>query len=211
MLAAEPPVAKKNWLRDMDTFHGEIFRLPEWMQFLRVSARLLIAAFLGGCIGFERQREHKAAGLRTHIVVTMGAALFAIAPLEAGMSLADAGRVFQGIAAGIGFIGAGTILKLTEQQEIKGLTTAAGLWLTAAIGMAVGSGLLWIPILATFFTVVILFALTHAERRMNSGPKSDERSECKPDRAKPSIDERSECKPDRAKPSIDDRERTKAR
>jgi putative Mg2+ transporter-C (MgtC) family protein len=158
----------------MDSLHSEIFRLPEWTQLLRVSARLLIAAFLGGCIGFERQRERKAAGLRTHILVAMGAALFAIAPLEAGMTISDAGRVFQGIATGIGFIGAGTILKLTEQQEIKGLTTAAGLWLTAAIGMAVGSGLLWIPILATSFAFVILSVLAHAERGMKMKRKEED-------------------------------------
>ena len=150
----------------MDSLQHEIFRLPEWTQLIRVSARLLIAAFLGGCIGFERQREHKAAGLRTHILVSMGAALFVIAPLEAGMTISDAGRVFQGIATGIGFIGAGTILKLTEQQEIKGLTTAAGLWLTAAIGMAVGSGLLWIPVLATFLAFVILSVVGSTEPRM---------------------------------------------
>ena len=158
----------------MDAFHNEIFSLPEWTQLIRVSARLLIAAVLGGWIGFERQRERKAAGLRTHILVAMGAALFAIAPLEAGMTISDAGRVFQGIATGIGFIGAGTILKLTEQQEIKGLTTAAGLWLTAAIGMAVGSGLLWIPILATFFAFVILSVLARAEDWMQRGRKSED-------------------------------------
>jgi len=158
----------------MDGFHNEIFNLPEWTQLIRVSARLLIAAVLGGWIGFERQRERKAAGLRTHILVAMGAALFAIAPLEAGMTISDAGRVFQGIATGIGFIGAGTILKLTEQQEIKGLTTAAGLWLTAAIGMAVGSGLLWIPILATFFAFVILSVLARAEDWMQRGRKSED-------------------------------------
>ena len=158
----------------MDTFHSQLFSLPEWAHFIRVSARLLIAAFLGGCIGLERQREHKAAGLKTHILVSMGAALFTIAPLEAGMTIADAGRVFQGIAAGIGFIGAGTILKLTEQQEIKGLTTAAGLWLTAAIGMAVGAGLLWIPILATLLALVILSVVAHAERWMEGA--SDRRS-----------------------------------
>ena len=158
----------------MDGFHNEIFNLPEWTQLIRVSARLLIAAVLGGWIGFERQRERKAAGLRTHILVAMGAALFAIAPLEAGITISDAGRVFQGIATGIGFIGAGTILKLTEQQEIKGLTTAAGLWLTAAIGMAVGSGLLWIPILATFFAFVILSVLARAEDWMQRGRKSED-------------------------------------
>ena len=82
----------------MDGFHNKIFNLPEWTQLIRVSARLLIAVVLGGWIGFERQRERKAAGLRTHILVAMGAALFAIAPLEAGMTISDAGRVFQGIA-----------------------------------------------------------------------------------------------------------------
>ena len=158
----------------MGNLPNEIFTVPDWTQLARVSARLLIAALLGGCIGFERQREHKAAGLRTHILVAMGAALFAIAPLEAGMTISDAGRVFQGIATGIGFIGAGTILKLTEQQEIKGLTTAAGLWLTAAIGMAVGSGLLWIPILATFFAFVILSVLARAEDWMQRGRKSED-------------------------------------
>src|SRR5262245_14300998 len=101
----------------MDTFHGDFFSLPGWTQLLHVSARLLTAAVLGGCIGFEREREHKAAGLRTHTLVAMGAALFATAPLQAGMSLADAARVFQGIATGIGFIGAGTILKLADQQQ----------------------------------------------------------------------------------------------
>lgn len=148
----------------MNVPHSDIFSFPETAQLVRVTVRLLVAAFLGGCIGFERQHEHKAAGLRTHILVAMGSAVFAIAPLVAGMTIADAGRVFQGIATGIGFIGAGTILKLTEQQEIKGLTTAAGLWLTAAIGMATGSGLLWIPVLATVIAVVILSALAQFER-----------------------------------------------
>src|SRR5262245_39058955 len=151
----------------MNSFNGEIFSLPGWTQFIHVSARLLIAAFLGGCIGFERQRVHKSAGLRTHTLVAMGAALFATAPLQAGMALSDASRVFQGIATGIGFIGAGTILKLTDQQEIRGLTTAAGLWLTAAIGMAVGFGLLWIPLLATIFAFVILSVLARIERRLD--------------------------------------------
>jgi putative Mg2+ transporter-C (MgtC) family protein len=148
----------------MNVPQNDIFSLPETAQLARVSARLLVAAFLGGCIGFERQHEHKAAGLRTHILVAMGSAVFTVAPLVAGMSISDAGRVFQGIATGIGFIGAGTILKLTEKQEIRGLTTAAGLWLTAAIGMATGSGLLWIPVLATVIAVVILSALTQLER-----------------------------------------------
>jgi len=149
----------------MSNLPNEIFAVPDWTQLIRVSVRLSVAALLGGCIGFERQREHKAAGLRTHILVAMGAALFVIAPLESGMTISDASRVFQGIATGIGFIGAGTILKLTDQQEIKGLTTAAGLWLTAAVGMAVGSGLVWIPLVATLLAFLILFVLAPAEQR----------------------------------------------
>src|SRR5215468_892225 len=156
----------------MNVPNNDIFSLPGTAELVRVSARLLVAAFLGGCIGFERQHEHKAAGLRTHVLVAMGSAVFAIAPLVAGMTIADAGRVFQGIATGIGFIGAGTILKLTEQQEIKGLTTAAGLWLTAAIGMATGSGFLWIPALATFIALVILFLVGKAEHRTDPGRKN---------------------------------------
>ena len=158
----------------MGVFHNSIFTLPEWEQLIRVSVRLLVAAFLGGCIGFERQREGKAAGLRTHILVAMGATVFTVAPLEAGMTIADAGRVFQGIAAGVGFIGAGTILKLTEQHQIRGLTTAAGLWLTAAIGMAVGSGLLWIPILATLFAFIILSVLARCARWMETERKNED-------------------------------------
>src|SRR5262245_57959416 len=91
----------------MSNLPNEIFAVPDWTQLIRVSVRLSVAALLGGCIGFERQREHKAAGLRTHILVAMGAALFVIAPLESGMTISDASHVFQGIATGIGFIGAG--------------------------------------------------------------------------------------------------------
>lgn len=89
------------------------------------------------------------------------------------MALADLSRVFQGIAAGIGFIGAGTILKLTDQQEIKGLTTAASLWLTAAVGMAVGAGHLWLPTVGVLLAFVILSALGFVERRVRTRPHQD--------------------------------------
>ena len=145
---------------------SEIFDLPDWSQFIRVAVRLIAAAAFGGLLGFERQREGKAAGLRTHMLVALGSALFTVAPMEAGMQLTDLSRVFQGIAAGIGFIGAGAILKRKDQQEIQGLTTAAGLWLTAAVGMATGAGLLWIPILGVVLALLILSALVYVERRM---------------------------------------------
>jgi putative Mg2+ transporter-C (MgtC) family protein len=153
-------------LHYMDVFRDGLFSLPEWNQFIRVGIRLLVAALLGGLLGFEREREGKAAGLRTHMLVSLGAALFTVASLEAGMMVSDLSRVFQGIATGVGFLGAGTILKLTGQQEIKGLTTAAGIWLTAAVGMAAGSGFLWIPILGVVIALIILSGLVYFERRL---------------------------------------------
>jgi putative Mg2+ transporter-C (MgtC) family protein len=145
---------------------SDLFDLPNGSQFVRVTVRLVVAAILGGILGFERERKGKAAGLRTHILVALGTALFTIAPLESGMSIADLSRVFQGIATGIGFIGAGTILKRTEQEEIKGLTTAASIWLTAAIGTAVGAGRLWLPILGAFFAWITLSVLGYVGTRM---------------------------------------------
>jgi putative Mg2+ transporter-C (MgtC) family protein len=144
---------------------NELFSLPDTAQLARVGLRLLVAVVLGGLLGAERQREGKAAGIRTHMLVALGSALFTVAPLEAGMSLSDVSRILQGVAAGIGFIGAGTILKRTEQKEIKGLTTAAGLWLTAAAGSATGAGLLWIPALGVFMALLIVFVLGYVERR----------------------------------------------
>ena len=145
---------------------SNIFEIPSSVQVLRVTMRLFVAALLGGVLGFERERKGKAAGLRTHMLVALGTALFTIAPLEAGMTIADLSRVLQGIATGVGFIGAGTILKLTEQEEIKGLTTAASIWLTAAIGMAVGAGSLWLPILGAIFALIILSTLGYIEKKI---------------------------------------------
>jgi putative Mg2+ transporter-C (MgtC) family protein len=147
----------------MNDLIREVFGLPDARQFFAVSVRLVVAAFLGGLLGLERQWEGKAAGLRTHMLVALGSALFAIAPILAGMTIADLSRVFQGVAAGVGFLGAGTIMKISDQQEIKGLTTAAGIWLTAAIGLAVGSGVLWLPLVAAFVGLIIVFLLRYVE------------------------------------------------
>jgi putative Mg2+ transporter-C (MgtC) family protein len=142
----------------------DVFELPDWLKFLHVAIRLVVAAAFGGLLGFEREREGKAAGLRTHMLVALGSALFTIAPLEAGMSFENLSRVFQGIATGIGFLGAGTILKGREQHEIQGLTTAAGIWLTAAVGIAVGIGQLWIPALGVILALIILSVLVYLEK-----------------------------------------------
>lgn len=147
---------------------NELFDFPDWTQLFRVTVRLVVAVALGGLLGFEREREGKSAGLRTHMLVALGSALFTVASLEAGMSLSDLSRVFQGIAAGIGFVGAGTILKRKDEDQIKGLTTAAGIWLTGAVGVAAGAGLLWIPIVGVVLALIILSALVWLERRIKA-------------------------------------------
>jgi putative Mg2+ transporter-C (MgtC) family protein len=103
-----------------------------------LTVRLIIALLLGAVVGAQRERWGKPAGLRTHMLVSLGAAVFVIGSLEFSMDSEGVSRVIQGLVTGIGFIGAGAILKLQEQREVEGLTTAAGIWLTAAVGVAVG-------------------------------------------------------------------------
>ena len=149
----------------MDVLVEDLFHLPDLAQLIRVLVRVLVAAALGGLLGAERERAGKAAGLRTHMLVALGSALFVLFPAEAGMSVGDLSRVIQGVATGIGFIGAGTILKRADADEIQGLTTAASIWLTAAIGMAVGAGRLWLPIICTACAWVILVVLSRLTSR----------------------------------------------
>jgi putative Mg2+ transporter-C (MgtC) family protein len=132
--------------------------VPDVGHVVQLAVRLALAAFLGGVLGYERQRAGKPAGMRTHMLVSLGAALFLLIPQQAGMSFADLSRVIQGIVTGIGFIGGGAILKQVESQEVKGLTTAAGLWLTAAVGIAVGFGRVTTAVLSTFLAFFILAA-----------------------------------------------------
>lgn len=153
----------------MPSLVESIFDLPSVDQLIRVTVRLSVAALLGGWLGAEREAAGKSAGLRTHMLVALGAAVFVLFPVEAGMPLSDLSRVIQGVATGIGFIGAGTILKRTDTDEIHGLTTAAGLWLTAAIGLAVGAGRLWLPIVCAAAAWIILRLLTRLERRIAEG------------------------------------------
>jgi putative Mg2+ transporter-C (MgtC) family protein len=159
----------------MDTLWYEVWRglredfsdLPGAAEVTKVVVRLLLAALLGGLVGIQRERVGKAAGLRTHMLVALGSAFFVLIPYQAGMQLADLSRVLQGILTGIGFIGAGTILKRDEEEEIQGLTTAAGLWLTAAIGIAAGIGREASAILGTILALIILCLLPRV------GPKAD--------------------------------------
>ena len=103
----------------------------------------------------------------TPLLVAMGAALFVLAPLEGGMESDGISRVIQGIITEIGFIGAGAILKLHEKREIEGLTTAAGVWMTAAVGIAAGLGRLGLAVVSTILTWITLSALQKIEARMN--------------------------------------------
>jgi putative Mg2+ transporter-C (MgtC) family protein len=142
----------------------DVFAWPDQAQLARVAVRLLAASFLGSLIGLERQLKGKEAGLRTHMLVALGAAVFVMVPREMGYAAADISRVIQGITAGIGFLGAGAILKMPADRHIVGLTTAASIWLTAALGAAVGVGPIWLPTLVAVLALVILWALRQLER-----------------------------------------------
>lgn len=137
--------------------------LPSLPLLVQGLVRLSLAALVGAVLGYERGRSGKSAGLRTHMLVSTGAAMFVLISQGAGMSVGDLSRVIQGIATGIGFIGGGTILKQAQRQEIYGLTTAAGLWLTAALGVAAGMGREASAILGTLLAFFILSVLHRIE------------------------------------------------
>jgi putative Mg2+ transporter-C (MgtC) family protein len=140
-----------------DDFSG----LTDPAVIFRLCVRLLLAVLLGGVVGYQREHTGKAAGLRTHMLVSLGAALLVLAGERARMTQADISRIIQGIVTGIGFLGAGTILKHIDEGHVRGLTTAAGIWLTAAIGVAAGLGRELLAILATLFAIVILVLMPH--------------------------------------------------
>jgi putative Mg2+ transporter-C (MgtC) family protein len=144
--------------------------LPDLRQMVSLVSRLLTAMILGALVGAQRESIGKPAGLRTHMLVAMGSALFVLAPLEAGMELDGISRVIQGIVTGIGFIGAGAILKLQEKREIEGLTTAAGIWMTAAIGIAAGLGRWGLALVSTVLTWITLSVIGKIETWMNQKP-----------------------------------------
>ena len=118
--------------------------------------RLLLAAALGALIGYQRERAGKPAGLRTHILICVGAALFTVASLYGFGAVADPSRVAAGIVAGIGFIGAGAIIR-TGEGIVAGLTTAATIWAVAAIGLAAGAGLYLVSAVTTVLILIVLF------------------------------------------------------
>jgi putative Mg2+ transporter-C (MgtC) family protein len=142
----------------------ELLSAPSADYLTRVISRLGSAALLGGMIGLEREWVGKAAGLRTHMTVALGCAAFMLIALESNADAGNLSRAIQGIAAGIGFIGAGTILKRDELDDIKGLTTAATIWLTAAVGAAAGAGHGWLGFIAVLMAFLILSILTGVDK-----------------------------------------------
>ena len=125
---------------------------------LELIARIFISVGLGALVGFEREITHKPAGLRTHIFVCMGACLFTVSSFyllpEDSIGSFDATRIAAGIVAGISFIGAGSII--ASKGDVRGLTTAASLWVVAAIGLMVGLGNYVLPVIASIIAFFVL-------------------------------------------------------
>ena len=123
---------------------------------LEAGLRLLLAAVLGGVIGFQRERAKKPAGLRTHILICMGSALFTVVSVLGFTGSVDPSRIAAGVVTGIGFIGAGVIFRGMRGDKVMGITTAASIWITAAIGIAAGVGLYIIASAAALVTLLVL-------------------------------------------------------
>ena len=132
-----------------------------------VLIRLGIATALGGLVGLERQIHHGAAGVRTYMIVSLGAAAFTAT--GAGLTPGDPAavtRIIQGLAAGVGFLGAGTIFQLKTTLEVRGLNTASALWLSAAVGTACGVGMYAIAVVASLLSVIVLTIVSPLLRAM---------------------------------------------
>jgi len=157
-------VLNELWLKVAADFSD----IPDAAEAIRMSVRLVLAAAMGGLLGYDRERTGKSAGLRTHMLVSLGAALFVLIPLQSGMSDADISRIIQGIVAGVGFLGAGAIVKGNHDGGVQGLTTAAGIWLTASVGIAAGLGREASAVLGAVLAFVVLSTLARASHWMKN-------------------------------------------
>ena len=145
--------------RIVSTLLAEFSDLGQVEHLTRATLRLVLAIFLGGLLGYEREVKGKAAGVRTHMLVCLGASVFVMLLELDGADHDAMSRVIQGVVAGIGFLCAGTILKGEDIADVKGLTTAAGLWATAAIGVAVGLGHEATAVLGALMALLILHVM----------------------------------------------------
>jgi putative Mg2+ transporter-C (MgtC) family protein len=141
--------------------------MAEWQEILSNLAALAAAVVLGGAIGIERELRARWAGMRTHMIVSLGAALFIMAMASyPNVQSGDVSRVIQGIVAGIGFLGAGTILK--PKWTVKGLTTAASIWLVAAVGVTCGLKEYVLAITTVVLALIVLEVLRQVENRLDA-------------------------------------------
>lgn len=161
----------------MENVLGGLF--AHWHQDLGLILRLLVAAILSGVLGWERQSERKSAGLRTHILVGIGSALFIgivgmeieTFPHEPGIVRFDPIRVIQGVVAGIAFLGAGIIFVDKSENRVRGLTTAASIWTTTGIGLLAGLGRYLVAALATALIFIVLRSIQFIEPHGPVGTK----------------------------------------
>ena len=144
------------WDTIRNTVAEEFSDLNDVEHLTRLVVRLGLAALLGGLLGLQRERAGKEAGIRTHMLVAAGSALVVFVPAHSGMDADALSRVLQGLLAGVGFLCAGSILKLPTEEHVRGLTTAAGIWMTSAIGMAAGLGREVTAVVSTLLVLGIL-------------------------------------------------------
>jgi putative Mg2+ transporter-C (MgtC) family protein len=144
--------------------------LPNPEELAHALIRLTASALLGAVVGIQREKAGKPAGLRTHMLVSLGTTVFILAGTSIEMSPDSLSRVIQGIVTGLGFIGAGAIIKIDHERNIQGLTSAAGIWMTAAIGACVGVGSLGVALLSTLATLGVLALARPLEMRGQKSP-----------------------------------------
>ena len=143
------------WSQLTTALAEEFSDITDVSDLVRITVRLSVAAVLGALLGIEREAKGKAAGVRTHMLVAVSCALFVLIPQMSGTANADMTRVIQGVIAGIGFLGAGAIIKGRDDESVRGLTTAAGIFMTAAIGIAAGLGREATALLSTILALAI--------------------------------------------------------
>lgn len=135
------------------------------ISWLEITSRLAIATLIGAVIGWDREYSRKAAGLRTNMLVSLGSALFILIPIQSGVASNDAsvlGRSLQGIVTGVGFVGAGSIFR---EDRVRGLTSAAAIWISAGLGLSAGVGLWQLGLIGLGFAIVILRLVKWFESR----------------------------------------------
>ncbi|MGF1566780.1 MAG: MgtC/SapB family protein [Nodosilinea sp.] len=135
------------------------------MPWMALGGRVGVAVLLGAMVGWERELDQKAAGLRTNMLVSLGSALFVLVAIQSGLAAADPsslGRCLQGVITGVGFVGAGSILR---EKHVRGLTSAAAVWVSAGLGMAAGLGQWPLGLMAAVLSIVILRVVKRLEHR----------------------------------------------